>query len=297
MTNSDPISTRRLRNQRISRTGFAAPEQVVDWLGAVQAQEYEPATWALALRMKGSPVRTDIETAFEEGRILRTHVMRPTWHFVTPGGDPLAARPHGPMRAAAHGRLQPPPRAGSADDDPCREDLRACTSRSAVPDADRAWRTAAAGGPRGDHHAAGASRDARGARGRHLQRTAPREAVHLWADRRACPRRAPVGARRSAGRAGAPISEKSRTGDGSRFRVVVRPRDRRCQARLRSLPRGERGGRRTDLLECGIVSRRCAARRHSAPVADLRRVSRRLSRSCRRAARALRDHERAPDRA
>ena len=83
MTKSDPISTRRLRNQRISRTGFAAPEQVVDWLGAMQAQEYEPATWALALRMKGSPVRTDIEAAFEEGRILRTHVMRPTWHFVT----------------------------------------------------------------------------------------------------------------------------------------------------------------------------------------------------------------------
>ena len=84
MTNRDPISTRRLRNQRITRTGFAAPEQVVDWMGAVQAQEYEPATWALALRMKGNPVRTDIETAFEEGRILRTHVMRPTWHFVTP---------------------------------------------------------------------------------------------------------------------------------------------------------------------------------------------------------------------
>ena len=84
MTNRDPIATRRLRNQRITRTGFAAPEQVVDWLGAVQAQEYEPAAWALALRMKGNPVRTDIETAFEEGRVLRTHVMRPTWHFVTP---------------------------------------------------------------------------------------------------------------------------------------------------------------------------------------------------------------------
>ena len=78
-----PIKERRLSNQRITRTGFTKPEQVVDWHGAVQAQEYEPATWALALRMKGTPVRTDIETAFEEGRILRTHVMRPTWHFVT----------------------------------------------------------------------------------------------------------------------------------------------------------------------------------------------------------------------
>ena len=78
------IPPRRLHNQRISRAGFKRPEQVVDWLGAVQAQEYEPATWALALRMSGAPVRNDIEQAFEDGRILRTHVMRPTWHFVTP---------------------------------------------------------------------------------------------------------------------------------------------------------------------------------------------------------------------
>ena len=52
-TAADPIPTRRLRNQRITRTGLGPAEQVVDWLGAVQAQEYEPATWALALRMKG----------------------------------------------------------------------------------------------------------------------------------------------------------------------------------------------------------------------------------------------------
>jgi Winged helix DNA-binding domain len=79
----DRISTHRLRNLRITRTGMGLAEQVVDWLGAVQAQEYEPATWALGLRMKGDPVRRDLEDAFEAGRILRTHVMRPTWHFVT----------------------------------------------------------------------------------------------------------------------------------------------------------------------------------------------------------------------
>src|SRR5690349_13636342 len=77
------IPPRRLHNQRISRAGFKRPDQVVDWLGAVQAQEYEPATWALALRMSGTPVRADIERAVDDGRILRTHVMRPTWHFVT----------------------------------------------------------------------------------------------------------------------------------------------------------------------------------------------------------------------
>jgi len=79
----DPISTRRLHNQRIMRTGLETAADIVDWLGAVQAQEYEPATWALALRMDGTPVRRDLEDAFEAGLILRTHVMRPTWHFVT----------------------------------------------------------------------------------------------------------------------------------------------------------------------------------------------------------------------
>jgi hypothetical protein len=80
---TDAVSTRRLRNQRIMRTGLRTAADVVDWLGAVQAQEYEPATWALALRMDGRPVRRDLEDAFEAGAILRTHAMRPTWHFLT----------------------------------------------------------------------------------------------------------------------------------------------------------------------------------------------------------------------
>jgi hypothetical protein len=49
----------------------------------VQAQDYPAAKWALGLR---APGLTDeaVETAFTEGHILRTHVLRPTWHFVTP---------------------------------------------------------------------------------------------------------------------------------------------------------------------------------------------------------------------
>ena len=53
------------------------------WLGAVQAQDYAGAKWALGLRMQRAG-DADIEAAFSDGRILRTHVMRPTWHFVTP---------------------------------------------------------------------------------------------------------------------------------------------------------------------------------------------------------------------
>ena len=78
------ISDRRLANQHITTTGLRRPEDVVSWLGAVQAQEYDPAKWALGLRMRDGAGEADIERAVNAGAILRTHVMRPTWHFVTP---------------------------------------------------------------------------------------------------------------------------------------------------------------------------------------------------------------------
>ena len=78
------IAGTRLRNQHISSAGLRRPEDVVAWLGAVQAQEFEPATWAVGLRMRDGAAAQDVQRAFDEGRILRTHVMRPTWHFVTP---------------------------------------------------------------------------------------------------------------------------------------------------------------------------------------------------------------------
>ncbi|MGH7493568.1 MAG: DNA glycosylase AlkZ-like family protein [bacterium] len=59
------------------------PGEVVSWLGAVQAQDFAAAKWALGLRMH-TATDTDIEKAFNDGAILRTHVMRPTWHFVVP---------------------------------------------------------------------------------------------------------------------------------------------------------------------------------------------------------------------
>jgi hypothetical protein len=78
------IAGRRLRNQHIIQTGLRQPADVVGWFGAMQAQEYEVAKWAIGLRMLDGVIETAIERAFERGRILRTHVMRPTWHFVTP---------------------------------------------------------------------------------------------------------------------------------------------------------------------------------------------------------------------
>ena len=78
------IIDRRLRNQLLTGTPLATPADVVSWLGAVQAQDYGEAKWALALRTRRTG-DDEIERAFAAGTILRTHVLRPTWHFVTPG--------------------------------------------------------------------------------------------------------------------------------------------------------------------------------------------------------------------
>jgi hypothetical protein len=82
MNKSDVVSAR-LHNHKLSSPEFRKPADVVRWLGAVQAQDFHAAKWALALRMRGA---TDaiIEEAYNEGLILRTHLMRPTWHFATP---------------------------------------------------------------------------------------------------------------------------------------------------------------------------------------------------------------------
>jgi hypothetical protein len=82
MTNFE-IAQQRLHNQFITRQTFEKASDVVRWLCAVQAQDYAAAKWALGLRMQNS-TDTFIEQSFNEGTILRTHVMRPTWHFVLP---------------------------------------------------------------------------------------------------------------------------------------------------------------------------------------------------------------------
>ncbi|KAA6327353.1 hypothetical protein EZS27_023653 [termite gut metagenome] len=59
------------------------PKDVVSWMGAIQAQDYAMAKWAVGIRFSGSTDK-QVEEAFNKGEILRTHVMRPTWHFVAP---------------------------------------------------------------------------------------------------------------------------------------------------------------------------------------------------------------------
>jgi Winged helix DNA-binding domain len=71
----------RLRASRLTGTPFTSPAEAVGWHLAMQAQEYGPATWSIGQRSKGL-VGADIDRAVHDGSIVRTHVLRPTWHFV-----------------------------------------------------------------------------------------------------------------------------------------------------------------------------------------------------------------------
>ena len=77
------IAMRRLRTQRLAGPGFRSPADAVSALVAVQSQDYAGAKWALGQRTEGVK-DSDLDRLFDDGAILRTHVMRPTWHFVTP---------------------------------------------------------------------------------------------------------------------------------------------------------------------------------------------------------------------
>lgn len=72
-----------MRNLNLTGPPFATPEEVVRWLGAVQSQDYGPAKWSVAQRT-GAVGDAAMDQAFAAGTILRTHVLRPTWHFVLP---------------------------------------------------------------------------------------------------------------------------------------------------------------------------------------------------------------------
>jgi len=82
MTSQD-IARRRLLSQRLIGSPLESARDAVEWLGAVQAQDYAGAKWGLGLRVSKSH-DADIEQAFTIGAILRTHALRPTWHFIAP---------------------------------------------------------------------------------------------------------------------------------------------------------------------------------------------------------------------
>jgi hypothetical protein len=80
MTNK-AIAQQRLCNQHLTLADFAQPADAVAWFGAVQAQDYTGALWAVGQRMPSASAAS-VEQAISDGSIVRTHPMRATWHFV-----------------------------------------------------------------------------------------------------------------------------------------------------------------------------------------------------------------------
>jgi hypothetical protein len=81
--NGGDVAHRRLHSLRLEGARLEAPEDAVRWLGAVQSQDYGPAKWSVGERTAGAGDAA-VDRAFAAGTILRTHVLRPTWHFVLP---------------------------------------------------------------------------------------------------------------------------------------------------------------------------------------------------------------------
>ncbi|PWC05743.1 winged helix DNA-binding domain-containing protein [Agromyces badenianii] len=76
----------RLHVQGLRQVRAASAAEVVRGFVAVQSQEFVPAQWGLAMRVPAErrPDLAEVSAALDRGEILRTHVLRPTWHFVGP---------------------------------------------------------------------------------------------------------------------------------------------------------------------------------------------------------------------
>ncbi len=77
------IAQWRAHTQRLSGQSYATPGAVVAGLLAVQSENHAQASWAVATRTMGVTEK-EFARLFDDGAILRTHVLRPTWHYVRP---------------------------------------------------------------------------------------------------------------------------------------------------------------------------------------------------------------------
>jgi hypothetical protein len=80
-TKYNQISKIRLSSQNIASSEFKTAPEIVSWMGAMQAQDYAMAKWAIGVRLAETTDKK-VESSFNNAEIMRVHVLRPTWHFV-----------------------------------------------------------------------------------------------------------------------------------------------------------------------------------------------------------------------
>lgn len=80
--NLKDIANIRLISQKIINSNLKTPKEVVNYMGAMQAQDFNMSKWAIGIRIPAS-TEEKINSAINNGEIIRTHLLRPTWHFVS----------------------------------------------------------------------------------------------------------------------------------------------------------------------------------------------------------------------
>ena len=104
------IARVRMRNQGLVDPHFTTPAEATSWLGAVQSQEYPYAKWSLGQRVPGID-EAGVTQAIADCAIIRTHALRPTWHFLAAKDARWVLRLTSPRVKAFLARCE---RAGSA---------------------------------------------------------------------------------------------------------------------------------------------------------------------------------------
>lgn len=81
------VLNRRLAAQRLTAAGLTSAAEVVRLLCCVQSQEPISAAYSLGLRVsttRAAPTLESVRAEIDAGSVIRTHILRPTWHFVSP---------------------------------------------------------------------------------------------------------------------------------------------------------------------------------------------------------------------
>lgn len=76
------VHRRRLATQRLTSAGLGSGSDVVRLLTCVQSQDAPLGAWSLGQRLRAGTTYADVLAEQSAGGWVRTHVLRPTWHFV-----------------------------------------------------------------------------------------------------------------------------------------------------------------------------------------------------------------------